>query len=347
MEADYIVYWLKPVCLTVPTISTGSPNDPQPGVLGQPNTQLLQGDHKFEFNGASGIRPRLDAWLTDDQFLGIEVEGFVLEQVTAGSPVSTTNGSPATFLIFENPDNSKAALPFTIPGLITGSSAANGMSRLWGVDSNLATHIAVARGGWTLQATLLAGGRFLELDDRVVITNRQVLVADPSVSATGEANFATRNQFIGGQVGSRFGLTRGPWTLDLTTKVALGEAHLVTEVTGSPLVSGSSVLPPLVPGPLLALPSNVGLLSSDRIAVVPECNVRLRWQVTDHIHLSLAYNVLYWNKILCPGDQMDPHVNTTQLPFNGPVTGTLAPAKQFVFTDAFAHGVEAGLGFSF
>jgi hypothetical protein len=102
-----------------------------------------------------------------------------------------------------------------------------------------------------------------------------------------------------------------------------------------------------VPGPLLALPSNVGRLASDRITVVPEFNVRMRWQVTGHAYLTLGYNLLYWNRILCPGDQMDPHVNTTQLPFRGPATGPAAPAPQFVFTDAFAHGLEAGLGFNF
>ena len=67
----------------------------------------------------------------------------------------------------------------------------------------------------------------------------------------------------------------------------------------------------------------------------------------EHVHLTLGYNLLYWNKILCPGDQMDSHVNVTQLPFRGPVVGPRVPAPQFVFTDAFAHGLEAGLGFRF
>ena len=43
----------------VPTIATAVP--------GQSNLQLAQGEHKFEFDGAQGIRPRLGAWLTEDQ----------------------------------------------------------------------------------------------------------------------------------------------------------------------------------------------------------------------------------------------------------------------------------------
>jgi hypothetical protein len=346
-EADYLIYWFKPVCLTVPTISVGSYRDLQPGVFGQPNTQLAQGGHKFEFDGANGVRSRLGAWLTAEPLLGIEAEGFVLEQMAAGSPVVTSNGSPATFLVFQTPDNTNAALPFTIPGVVTGGSSAVGTSRLWGLEANLAAHVTVECGAWTLQATGLAGGRYLQLDDRVVVTNRQALVQDPSVVASGEANFATRNQFVGGQVGSRLGLARGPLALDLTTKLAFGETHLVSSIAGGPLLTGASVLPPLVPGPLLALPSNVGRSASDRITVVPEFNLRLRWQAGDHAYLTLGYNLLYWNKILCPGDQMDPHVNPSELPFRGPVVGPAAPDHKFVFTDAFAHGLEAGLGFSF
>ena len=45
--------------------------------------------------------------------------------------------------------------------------------------------------------------------------------------------------------------------------------------------------------------------------------------------------------------QMDALVNTTQLPFRGPVVGPLAPSPKFVFTDTFRQGLEAGLGFVF
>jgi hypothetical protein len=346
-EADYIVYWLKPVCLKPPTLSIGSTSDAEPGVPGQPGTQLVQGGHKFQFDGANGIRPRLGVWLTDDQFLGAEVEGFVLEQVAAGQPVVTRAGAPATFLLFENPDNTHAALPFTVPGVVTGASSAVGSTQLWGVETNLATHFSAERGGCVLNATFLAGWRYLHLDDRVVVTNAQALVSDPSRVAVGQADFATRNEFVGGQLGSRLGVARGPLALDLTTKLALGEAHLASEVAGGPLLSGASVMPPLVPGPLLALPSNVGRQASDRIAVVPEFNLRFRWQVSDHVYLTLGYNLLYWNKVLCPGDQMSSSVNTTQLPFRGPIVGPPVPAPQFAFTDAFAHGLEAGLGFNF
>ncbi len=346
-EADYVLYWLKPVCNTVPTITVGSIADAQPGVPGQPNTQLIQGLHKFQFGGASGIRPRLGAWLTDDDFLGVEVEGFALERVAASQNVITGNGGAPTYLVFQNPNNSPGALAFGIPGVVAADSWAVGRSQLWGVEGNFAAHIGTERGGWTLNATGLVGCRYLQLDDSVVITNRQALVSDPTVAAVGQADFGTRNQFVGGQVGSRLGAGYGPVTLDVTTKLAVGGVHLVSTVAGSPLLSGASMLPPLVPGPLLALPTSVGRSASDRIAVVPEFNLRLRWQLSDHVYVTLGYNALYWNRILCPGDQMDPHLNPSELPFRGPPIGPAAPTPQFKFTDAFAQGLEAGFGFNF
>src|SRR5262249_23940081 len=151
-------------------------------------------------------------------------------------PFSTNNGSPATFLVFQNPDNCNAILPFTIPGVVTGDSAAIGTSHLWGIDANLSSHFASPHGAWMFAADWLAGSRYLQIEDRVVVINRQAVLAAPSVSAIGAADFATRNQFLGGQLGARLGMVRGPLALGMTLKVALGETHLVSSVNGNPLL---------------------------------------------------------------------------------------------------------------
>src|SRR5262249_25390916 len=54
-SAEYLLWWIKPVCLNVPVVSVGNPNDPIPGAIGQPGTQVI-GYHKFEFSGLSGAR---------------------------------------------------------------------------------------------------------------------------------------------------------------------------------------------------------------------------------------------------------------------------------------------------
>src|SRR4051794_32368510 len=40
---DYLVWWLKRPPQPVPLITTGDPNSPVPGGLGQPGTQILAG----------------------------------------------------------------------------------------------------------------------------------------------------------------------------------------------------------------------------------------------------------------------------------------------------------------
>jgi Putative beta barrel porin-7 (BBP7) len=347
-EADYVIYWLKAVCLKPVTLTIGDPKDANPGVPGQPGTQVIQGGYKFQFDGADGFRPRLGAWLTEDKSLGVEVEGFVLEQVAAGEPVIANSAGPATYISYVQPTGPVGAMPFSVPGIVNASSSAVGSSHMWGMDANVLSQFsATERWGCSCTATFLAGCRYLSTDDRVSITNIQGLVADPQVIAIGQARFATDNQFLGGQVGSRFTIAHGPLAFDLTTKLAMGENHLAESVTGGPLLSGASVLPPLVPGPFLAQPTNVGYRSSTRISFIPEINLRLRFQVREHLEITLGYNALYWTHVLCPGDQMDPSVNTTQLPYHGPFSGARVPAPLFVFTDDFAQGLEAGVRFTF
>ena len=84
-----------------------------------------------------------------------------------------------------------------------------------------------------------------------------------------------------------------------------------------------------------------------RVTLVPEVGLKSRLALTPWCSASLGYTLIYWNKVLCPGDQMSGLVNITQVPFHGPFSGPLLPSPQFVHTDYFAQGLEAGLEFRF
>src|SRR5439155_25702227 len=83
LRVEYLLWWLKPVCLKPPTLTVGSPADAVPGAVGQPGTQVIQGDHKFEFGGASGFNIDVGAWLTSDQVVSFEAGGFLLAKAEA------------------------------------------------------------------------------------------------------------------------------------------------------------------------------------------------------------------------------------------------------------------------
>ncbi|OAI54605.1 hypothetical protein AYO44_03425 [Planctomycetaceae bacterium SCGC AG-212-F19] len=343
VAGDYMLRWLKPVCLTVPVVTIGNPANAIPGAIGQPGTGVVVGEHKFEFKGLSGARVTAGTWLATDPLVSFEASGFLLPRATARQEFVASNGSPASYLAFQTPTNTQDAIPFTIPGVVDGRSVATGSSQLWGVEANLTCGFAAPQRNVELRGTLLLGFRYLDLHDRVQVSHFLNPVGAPTSIAFGEDEFTTRNQFYGPQVGCKLGLNWGKCSLEYITKMAAGNTHQVSIVNGNPLIVGSAADPTLVPGPLLALPSNLGRLASNRPTLAPELALRFHWQVTDHLVLSLAYELLYWNKILCPGDQMDPHANITQLPGQGPVVGPLVPAPMLDHTDFFAQGLDAGL----
>lgn len=344
---DYLLWWMKPVCLKVAALTAGAPGDTVPGALGQPGTMLLVGQSRFEFSGASGVRPKLGLGLTPDGSLAVEVEGFSLETVAARQAYQSSPGSPPTYIPYTAPDATQQALPFTVPGLVNGSVLATGSSHLWGAEANLVGNVLANNyGEHQLRIGLLAGVRYLQLKDQVQILNVQTLASNHAVSAQGYDSLQTINQFYGVQVGQRLDWS-GPFgSLGAYGKLAFGETSLANDFGGSPLI-GSPVAPGLVPGPVQVLPSNAGYHRTYRVSIVPEIGTTFRMPIGDRITVSLGYSLLYWNRILCPGDLMDPRVNTTQLPFRGPVTGPALPAVQPVQTDYFAQGINAGFEFRF
>ena len=114
---DYVLWWMKPVCLKPYTLMQGSPAAAVPGAIGQPGTVPLMGNKKFEFGVTSGIRPSIGFWLTQDETVALEFQGLVLALARAREQFySNADGSPNTYIPFQLPTNVESALPFTVPG---------------------------------------------------------------------------------------------------------------------------------------------------------------------------------------------------------------------------------------
>jgi hypothetical protein len=345
-EVDFLLRWFKPVCASVPIVSIGDPRAPIPGALGQPGTQIVVGGsppHKFEFPMTPGLQVTLGCD-PPNGVIGWRISGFIIEQAANGQHFTADpDGFPNTYLPYQAPDNSYRALPFTIPGLVTGGSAAVGSTKIWGVESDITLPFAIDHGSHLFYGTFLVGARYLDLTDRVRVTNALHLVADPSAFAVGASQFSTHNRFAGPQVGATLGVRRRIWSLEYTTKLAAGLTHQLRNIEGSPLLNYSVFSPLLVPGPLLALPSNVGRETAQRVTLVPEVAIKSSLALNSWCSVSLGYSLIYWNKVLCPGDQMSPLVNVGQVPFHSPVPGALDPKPQFAHTDYVAHGLEFGI----
>ena len=71
-------------------------------------------------------------------------------------------------------------------------------------------------------------------------------------------------------------------------------------------------------------------------------------QVSEHWRVTLGYDLLWWNSVVRPGDQIDRAINTLQAPgISGnppsPLVGLARPAFFFNQDDYWAHGLSAGL----
>jgi hypothetical protein len=271
----------------------------------------------------------------------------------AGNPVlalpNTFAGMPERFTVSQADERSgRVAVPST--------------SRLWGAEANAL--LALSRDG-SLHICALAGFRYLDLQEGLGInsfstalnngmpTNTVVFLGQPvgppgSVLVTDQ--FATRNQFYGGQIGGRVDYTSGKLFGSLAVKVALGDTHEVISNTGMTTLTVPGQPNIAVNGGRLVGASNAGHFSQEAFSVVPEVEVKVGYQVTNKIKAFVGYNFLYWAEAVRPGNQIDQTVDARQVPtsvvFTPGFVGT-APTVPFRKSDYWAQGINFGLAFAF
>src|SRR4029077_12184903 len=102
-----------------------------------------------------------------------------------------------------------------------------------------------------------------------------------------------------------------------------------------------------VPGGVLATSTNSGQHVSTQFSVASESTINLKFKATKCITLVAAYTVLYLNKVVRPGTEIDRNVNQAGIPSSPSFTNFIVFPKSpgFNFNDGniWANGVSAGL----
>jgi hypothetical protein len=364
-QVDYILWRVKNGPLPVPIVTTGDPNvgfDPKfgntvntAGALDQPGTAILFGRSSIHLPLASGVRLTAGGWISEDQRLGIEGGGFVLQQLTNHLAVaSNTTGSPALYFpIFSSIANAERAIPIADPlRLFSGDVSINSASQLWGAEGNLL--FALYR-HCEMDFSLLAGFRYANLREslRIHNTTNDLLFGNTAVL---NDSFQTSNEFYGGQLGSRFALRYDFLSLTLTSKIALGSIHQIVNIQGDITQIGPNPLVPpglgTFPGGLYAQSSNIGRFNPNPFtgpfSILPSIELKLGFQVSDRIRAFAGYDFLYWNQLVRPGNLINHTVNLTQnavLDPNGAgvLVGDAQPTPLFRRSDYWAQGVSLGV----
>ena len=226
------------------------------------------------------------------------MSGFFLPGDTQRFDANSANFAVLARPFFSLNRNEEFAQLTVFPGISTGNIDVQNSSNLYGVEANLRCCLCSGCvpcddcdrvfAGWNYHLDGLVGFRYLNLNEDLSITenvmNLPTAPMNPNVNAIVFDDFSTRNQFYGAQVGLDGEFGRGPWSLDVLGKLALGDTNQRININGGQQVTNlaTGVTTPFVGG-LLALPSNIGSHNHNAFSVVPEIDLTLSYHLNEHV----------------------------------------------------------------
>jgi hypothetical protein len=317
------------------------------GVLGTDNTHVVIGDKNIDYGNYFHVF-RLTGGVWDcNRVCGFEMSGFVSE----GKSQIFEAVVPATSqLVLARPfidaiTGQQSALLVAFPGQFAGQVHFDAHLNMEGAEANFlynGLYCDRVKFNW------LAGIRYVNLEERLEIETTTFIPSfDPNdpTSNTILDRFDTRNQFFGGQVGLQTELRRGRYFMDATGKIAVGNMNERLNIFGSTTSTVTGVTT-TVPGGLLALVSNIGSMTKNEFAYVPELTLKFGYQWTQRISTYIGYNMLYMSRVVRPGDQIDPFVNPVFVPVSNQFGSNFGPVRPIAVlnqSDFWAQGVTFGL----
>ncbi len=364
-SAEYLLWWIKNGSVP-PLVTTGPalPLTPSPGSFAAPGTAVLFGNDERNRNPFSGGRFTLGFWCNDCQTIGAEANFFFLDQ-RSNDFGATTSGAPGSPVLarpfFDTSTGMENAELVGYPGLAAGSIRVHATSRLLGPEGNLVCNLCRScdtscdlcdRPTGSYRVDLLAGVRYLELREGLgVAENSQVSPTSPvfagdHISAFDQ--FDTVNRFYGAQLGIRSEWWWNRLFVNATGKVALGDTHQTVDINGFTRITTPGGATTVLPGNLLALPSNIGHHARDQFSVVPELGLNVGYQLTRNLRLFAGYTIIYWSAVERPGDAISTQVNSTRVPTSTIApSGPLSPQFDFHNSNFWAQGIDFGVRLQF
>ncbi len=373
---QYINLWtegnkLPPLVTTSPI---GTPQDVA-GQLGPGNdTQILFGNQTVDNDPRAGGRLDIGYWLVDGEFFGIEGHYFSTREASTDYSKSSTfsDGIDPTDMIiarpfinidpnFLSPENDAQLVAFpdfviTLNDNGTPNDPTDDPTATVQLDGSVRIHTSsdlVSTGALFRQLVwvdfqsncrldALGGYRYFRYNDGIQIYDTITTVGNPLGDSTlsGLDNFLADNQIHAGELGLVGQWYCGPLSLELLTKVAIGNNRQKVKINGYTDIITDFGTDRTVGG-LLTQPSNIGTYKNDQLAVMPELNLNVRLDVTRHLRAIAGYTLIYLNNIQTSGRAIDLTVNPTQ--FNGgTLDGEARPGFAFRNQDMLIHGFNVG-----
>lgn len=125
-------------------------------------------------------------------------------------------------------------------------------------------------------------------------------------------------------------------------RVAIGSNAQKISIDGTTAITEGGVTE-TYPGSLLAQRSNIGSREKSEFTMIPELGLTLGLRVTERLHATVGYSMLYFPNVVRAAEQIDTDVNPNLIPPEAdPFTGSLRPRPLFAETDYWAHGLSIG-----
>ena len=361
VKADQLFWWTKGmntpplVTMSDPNIDPDVVNDPtRHGVLGDPATRVLfgQGDILRDLQLGGRLRGGiwLDCcrrWLLEGEFFGIDSasEGFrqtgfdheiLARPFINRDPSLSDLGVPAAELV-----SSPA-------GGLGGAVSVNAETSLWSAGIRLRRNLCCNE--WACQGCdtgynrrdFICGYRVLKMVEHLGVREELNSLSAPVTHFDLRDDFDTSTEFHGFEFGYEWEWKRAKWSLELLTKVAIGNNHQRVTIRGETL-SSDSLGTTARPGGLLTQNSNLGSYERNRLSLVPELGVTAGYQITNHLRFHVGYSLISWSKVVRPGDQIDLNVDGQFL--LDPNMGTIFPQFNFQEDHFWAQGLHLGFDF--
>ena len=351
VQAEGLMWWLKGNPL--PAMVTTSPSVTErnsAGVLGQAGTEILFGNGRVDGQMRGGFRTalgvRLGHWV--DSLMDAELEaGFmwVGDGQDSGDFFAASAGDRILARPYYNAQTDAqashlVAFPTVAAGLIEIETSSDLLS------TGLVFRRAWMDNPWG-RLDWLAGYRYLRLKEEL-FARENYIAADPTGAFAPGTDvevmdlFNTWNEFHGVDLGVKYWVDRGPWTLEFTGKLAVGALIRTMEIDGGTLAVDTLGAATFYDRGFYALPTNEGRYRSSRLSALPELGFTVRRQITHDFIFTFGYSLLVINNVIRTGDQLSPTINPSQFA-GGAMVGPAEPRARMRDSTLWAHGFNIGL----
>lgn len=298
--------------------------------------------------------------------------------------IDTTTGA-STSLVVVSPD-----IPGAIPGtssLSVGRASVSVRSSLWSADPSAIFNVFRSDPTRRLMLSFdaLAGYKYLQFDEEFVMSSHTLLrgltpvetfstgpfgvpvsngitltptpvgvggVTTRSPSSLDIADrFVTTNKFNGGNLGFKAEARYGMFTFSTRAMVGIGQMHETLRIRGvTSFQNTDNGRSGFAYGGLYANASNIGTYTNDEFCIIPDLNATVGINLTKSLSMYVGYNVIYISKSIRPGNQLNPVIDASTVPFSqtygaaGSIPGVMKPMIQ---QEYWLQGASFGFAFKY